>query len=101
MEEVIGNDREDSEDDKYKTLEELLLPKYGNTELRTLMIEGCREDNKATARYYLFEIAEGLGMGADNIGDVTIRFMTDGEQVDKSDWDDYCIANGVVDNAIE
>jgi len=67
-------------------LEELLEPKYGNTELRTLMIEGARDDNKNTARYYLIEIAEGLGLGSDDLGDVEISFNTE-EELSLEEWD--------------
>ena len=56
------------------SLEKLLEEKLGNTELRDRIIRGCRDESKNVARYFLFWVAESIGLGSEQMGDAEIVF---------------------------
>jgi len=78
MSEVVSPDME--------KLEAALFAKLGNTELRQRIIEGCRDVSASTARYYLFWVAESIGLGSDRLDSIESSFEGY-EEIDFVNWD--------------
>ena len=67
-------------------LDKLLEEKLGNTELRDRIVKGCRDENKNVARYYLFWVAESIGLGSDRLDSIESSFEGY-EEIDFTSWD--------------